>query len=360
MFGRSTRDYGLGPGRTSTQYTAPSTGFFGNFNPFGSGITTTGPRQNPYGYGASTGIMGTLGRFNPFGAKSGIGGPAVGWKAIVGYLLSVSVILLMILLLVHYFVRPIFQLSPGGPGFIPVPGLNDSELFWKPGVVASPIKDIQTNLAGKVTNWTFTLDITILNPLTFSNKNRPIFMRGSTLEPEPGMKGKSLDVLNLTNITVALKPDTTDLVIILMNSHNNEEPIVIPNVPVQTPFRLGVVIMDMAMEAYINGRLIKTRTLDASPRQSTGDFIPPQGTMTDLARVNNLQLWNRVLSPSEIRYSKPALETAKSTDINLIPSVTVCDNNIMDDIKSSISNIIPGAESADESANESTTNKTAN
>jgi hypothetical protein len=355
MFGRSTRDYGLGPGRTSTQYTAPSTGFFGSFtgfNPFGSATT-----QNPY---ASTGFMGSLGRFNPFGARSSSGGPAVGWKAIVGYVLSVSVILLMILLLVHYFVRPIFQLSPGGPGFIPVPGLNDSELFWKPGVVASPIKDIQTRIAGQVTNWTFTLDITILNPLTFSNKNRPIFMRGSTLEPEPGMKGKSLDVLNLTNITVALKPDTTDLVIILMNSQNNEEPIVIPNVPVQTPFRLGVVIMDMAMEAYINGRLIKTRTLDASPRQSTGDFIPPQGSMTDLARVNNLQLWNRVLSPSEIRYSKPALETAKSTDINLIPSVTVCDNNnIIDDIKSSISNIIPGDKTSDESTDK-TADKTAN
>ena len=356
MFGRSTRDYGLGPGRTSTQYTAPSTGFFGSFtgfNPFGTALATT----NPY---ASTGFMGSLGRFNPFGARSGISGPAVGWKAIVGYVLSVSVILLMILLLVHYFVRPIFQLSPGGPGFIPVPGLNDSELFWKPGVVASPIKDIQTRIAGQVTNWTFTLDITILNPLTFSDRNRPIFMRGSTLEPEPGMKGKSLDVLNLTNITVALKPDTTDLVIILMNSHNNEEPIIIPNVPVQTPFRLGVVIMDMAMEAYINGRLIKTRTLDASPRQSTGDFIPPQGSMTDLARVNNLQLWNRVLSPSEIRYSKPALETAKSTDINLIPSVTVCDNNnIIDDIKSSISNIIPGDKTSDESTDK-TADKTAN
>lgn len=266
----------------------------------------------------------------------------------------------MILLLVHYFVRPIFQLSPGGPGFIPVPGLNDSELFWKPGVIASPIKDIQTRVAGQVTNWTFTLDITILNPLTFSDRNRPIFMRGSTLEPAAGTKGKSLDVLNLTNITVALKPDTTDLVIILMNSHNNEEPIVIPNVPVQTPFRLGVVIMDMAMEAYINGRLIKTRTLDASPRQSTGDFIPPQGSMTDLARVNNLQLWNRVLSPSEIRYSKPSLETAKSTDINLIPSVTVCDSNLVDDIKSSVSNIIPTDKSADKSADKSTTNKTAN
>jgi hypothetical protein len=47
-------------------------------------------------------------------------------------------------------VRPIFQLSPGGPGFIPVPGLNDSELFWKPGVVASPIKDIQTRTGCRI------------------------------------------------------------------------------------------------------------------------------------------------------------------------------------------------------------------
>uniref|UniRef100_A0A6C0DH29 Uncharacterized protein n=1 Tax=viral metagenome TaxID=1070528 RepID=A0A6C0DH29_9ZZZZ len=333
MFGRSTRDYGLGPGRSSTQYTAPSTGFFGSFtgfNPFGS---ATVPRQNPYGYGASTGFMGSFGRFNPFGASSGYSSSySTGWKAIVGYILSVSVILLMILLLVHYFVRPIFQLSPGGPGFIPVPGLNDSELFWKPGTVVSPIKDIQTRLAGRSANFTMTMDIVILNPLTFSNKNRPIFMRGSSLDPDPGKKGKSLDV---TSITVALKPDTTDMVIILMNSSNNEEPITIPNVPVQTPFRLGIVIMDMAMEAYINGKLIKTRTLDASPRQSGGDFSPPQGQMVDLARVNNLQLWDRVLTPSEIRYSKPSLEPTKPTDINLIPSVSVCDNKVEseDDIK---------------------------
>ena len=52
------------------------------------------------------------------------------------------------------------------------------------------------------------------------------------------------------------------------------ENIVVPNVPVQQPFRLSMVVMEQALEVYINGKLIKTRAFSAPPKDVKGDIYP--------------------------------------------------------------------------------------
>ena len=318
MFG-STRDYGLRPGGySSNPYTASSM--------FSSG-----------------GLMGGIGALNPFGGRSNAGfygikqGAAAGfsWTGILGYIVSILTMLIIILLLVHYFIYPVFQLNPGGAGFIPVPGMNDNEVFWKPGTVLSPIKSLETVIGNKTFNMSMTLDIMIKNPQTFSNDgNRVFFSRGMD-SPEPAA-GKSLtDIL-----TVALAANTTDMVITLINMENNPEPIYIPNVPVLTPFRLGIVLLDKAMEVYINGKLLKTRRLSASPKEGGYSFYPPQASMAQVVRVNNLILWERPITAPEIRYAKPALMTANDSDItSYMPSGEVCGTNPVASMKDMVSNV---------------------
>lgn len=229
-------------------------------------------------------------------------------SAYIGYIASIFLIIMIILVFVHYFIAPVFQLNPGGPGIIPVPGLRDSKVYWRKQP-AYPISDISgTNLGSQATNWSFSLDFFIEEPLNINSKYRILFNRGGTIPQsatESTLKGQIKDY----NICIALMPDTNDMIVSTINVDGNMENITIPNVPVQKPFRVGVILMDMIMEVYVNGMLFKTRKLDAPPKQIGGEFVPPQGSNTSVGKVMNLQIWKRPITASEMRYAKPALET---------------------------------------------------
>jgi hypothetical protein len=112
------------------------------------------------------------------------------------------------------------------------------------------------------------------------------------------------------NIVGALLPDTNDLIISVLNTSNHSESTLIPNVPVQEPFRLGVVLMNQALEVYVNGHLMKTRTFSAPPKSVKGNFYPLGGTETPLAKLQNFKVWPSILSSPEIRYAKPDMPSA--------------------------------------------------
>jgi hypothetical protein len=123
-------------------------------------------------------------------------------------------------------------------------------------------------------------------------------------------------------VAVALTPDTNDLIVSVLNKNHGMENSVLSNVPVQTPFRLSMVIMEQGMEVYLNGQLVKTRRFEAPPLDITGDIVPIPG----LATLRQLKLWGRILSASEIREATPALTTAKDFNLGPIPSSTSCEN----------------------------------
>jgi hypothetical protein len=248
-------------------------------------------------------------------------------------------ILLGILLLVHYTLYPIFQFQPGGKGLIPIPGFKDNKTFWPPGSSqAAPMQDISDILVfsngNQVTsNWAFTLDICIICPMAqITDKQVPntpisipssiyrlIFNRGGTY-PAQRTGDMITGVVTGYNVAIALVPDTTDLIVSVLDSNGNPVNATIYNAPVQAPFRIGVVLMDMAFEVYLNGKLVQTMVLSRGINSNIGFFQGPQkGTtsttdMTDIVRVGNLNIWSRTVQPAEIRYAKPTLMATLTTD----------------------------------------------
>ena len=110
------------------------------------------------------------------------GTASTSWTGILGYVIGVVVILVVILLIVNYTITPIFRLYPGGPGYIPIPGGDTSQVFWKQvsgksGTV-SPFSDISTNVVAIPSQWSFSLDIDITNPMHISQSPRVLFYRG--------------------------------------------------------------------------------------------------------------------------------------------------------------------------------------
>lgn len=255
----------------------------------------------------------------------------------IGYIVSIFVVIIVILLFLHYFITPIFQLNPGGPGVIPVPGMKDSKLYWTKQPAQS-LMDTDTILGTQSSNWSFCLDFFIEEPLTISKSPRILFQRGGEMNKNPTSPTLTGIAPNY-NVCIALAPDTTDMIVSTLNIDNNMESVIVQNVPVQTPFRIGVVLMENIMEVYVNGMLYKTRKFSRPIKQTHGLFVPPTGDMQSLGKVMNLQIWKRVISPSEMRYAKPALATNKH--FNPLPmkisASAGCSTSIGDEVSKSTS-----------------------
>jgi hypothetical protein len=167
------------------------------------------------------------------------------------------------------------------------------------------------------------LDIFIENPLQFSKYPRIFFSRGAVKNETP-TGDTLLGLLSNYNIVGALLPDTNDMIVSVLNKDNNMENIIIPNVPIQEPFRLSMVLMEQALEVYINGHLMKTRTFAAPPKDVKGDIYPASGVEANIVKVRNLKIWSRLLTVGEIRQASPNLSTAKDFGGVPMPSTTTC------------------------------------
>lgn len=252
---------------------------------------------------------------------SGAGGRS-SMTRILAYVLAIIVVILVILLFINFFITPIFKLSPGGPGIIPLPGFDDGVLFWSK-TNAGMIQNKELPIAAQSFGYTINLDVFIQNPLQFSTAPRVFFSRGATVKAKPS-GDTMLSVLENYNIAAALLPDTSDLLVSVLNVNNNMENILIPNIQVQEPFRLTMVVMEQALEVYINGHLMKTRMFSAPPKDVKGDIYPSTGTEINVVKVRNLKIWGRILSIAAIQQATPSLSSANSFGATAIPSSSTC------------------------------------
>lgn len=238
---------------------------------------------------------------------------------IVSYLFAIVIVVIIILLFIHFFIKPIFRLHPGGPGIIPVPGFDDGVLYWNktnPGQILN--KNLPIN--NQYYNYSLNLDVFIENPLQFSSYPRIFLSRGATLKEHPS-GDTMLGILDNYNLVAGLLPDTNDLIVSVLNKDNNMENIIVPNIPIQEPFRLGIIVMESALEVYINGHLMKTRTFTVPLKDVKGDIYPATGINTNVAKVRNIKIWKRILTTAEIRYATPNL--SKVSDFNPAPISSV-------------------------------------
>ena len=262
---------------------------------------------NPTSFLSSTGSLGA----------AGVG--SMGYFSRIGtYIGSILIVLFIFLLFVHYLITPIFQLRPGGPGMIPVPGVDDGILYWD-STAADTIeeqKDSRFPIREKYSNYTMNMDIFINSSFDYSDRYRFIFGRGATLKTASASSADTImGLLSAFNVAVVLLPGTNDLQVSVLTDANTSEDIVIHNIPIQETFRLGIVVMDHALEVYLNGKLVKTKTHTNNLKAITGDIKIALGTAPPIAKIKNLKIWPRVLATSEIRNAKPALVQDSSASI---------------------------------------------
>ena len=224
-------------------------------------------------------------------AKNAIGVPVqgTGFVRILMYIIAGILLIIILLLGVDQLITPIFQRSPGAPGYIPIPGTDTTQVFWKElsevrDITVGPVAPIATvagsflplsvtNIEGQ-SSYSLTLDVRINNeyPLTFpnplptgnnfSNSRRIFFIisQDSTGATAPFFQ-------------ISLDNDTNKVYITSFNATSTpQESITIDNVPIHKTFRIGVTISTNMLEGYLNGLLVSSTNLIHPPT------APPTGS----------------------------------------------------------------------------------
>jgi hypothetical protein len=245
---------------------------------------------------------------NVFGTYSLETGVNTGVSQYLYYFIVLTIFILLLLTLVHFTITPIFKTAPGAQGYIPMPGSDDAALYWKKETELTILKDTETVLGTNTQNYSMMLDVQVDNPTANTNFPRVLFTRGAllTLPAQYTDRDTILSLVNSFNLILYLDRLTNDLNITIqtqtLNGTITLETIPIPNIPVGKGVRIGVMVGSKVLEVYVNGYLVKSKAFANSIRAVSGQIQPPSDTiLSATARVRNLRLWNRPLSPSEFR-----------------------------------------------------------
>lgn len=245
--------------------------------------------------------------------------PAVegtGFIRILMYIIAGLLVVGLLLLAVDQWITPIFQRKPGGPGYIPIPGEDQSELYWPtlkdiaditvgsqplPTAIVGykPIVPLTTDAIEGQTNYSITMDIFIKDEfpqdLGAGQDKRIFFLMGSAP--------------TVPTMIVWLANDRNTAYITVYDKNGLQESVEFENVSIRKPFRIGIVKTPYAMEGYMNGLLVKTRQIRSSNKiPSTGDkiFSPANivvngKTLSKNISVLKLRLFGYSVSTSEMR-----------------------------------------------------------
>ncbi len=106
------------------------------------------------------------------------------------------------------------------------------------------------------------------------------------------------------NPGVLADPITNDMLVFidtLRDGRNYRESVRIPDIPMDQPFRLALVVMPNMLEVYINCRLEVTKLLEGRPRTMEADWYGLVGPQPLNAAIQMLRIFNEPLSHHLLR-----------------------------------------------------------
>lgn len=237
---------------------------------------------------------------------------------IIGPIMLILLAILIVLIIVHYTITPIFKTSTG-KGYIPVPGIKTAGYLYWSQPVHDDLNEVNTPLHNISENYSLTVDFYFSDLMSGLNRTelRPIFMRYNPVS----------QTRIAPNVAMYLDPQVNDIIVKVFTRAQTQEIIRVRNIVAKTPLRIGIIMGSNYFEVYKNGQLVGTRTLRSQPSNSTGIIqsnpgaavtsastaapVCPNGdTSGPLGYSMNLNFWNRVLSPAEMRYAGPAMPSA--------------------------------------------------
>jgi hypothetical protein len=280
------------------------------------------------------------------------------------YLILYAFILFLILILIHFTIYPVFKFTPGASGLIGVAGVKDSIVYWdkKSQPAALTYAPLDTDTLGSntfINNFTFSIDLFVRRITDTTASNRVILYKtyangsqsgtatvtgttsSSTFVADPLSTGPTeADIEDYMRSKVSMfmyLTKTNDLIVTFFSGaqgtpYSSRQ---IKNIPLYTPFRVTVVVEDKTFTVYINAQQAFQRTVPAKLLLNTiGSlstvsqrfFAPPSWAdqPTKTIFLQNLQIWPRAISYSEVQTAQPALALEKDFGMSSEPGTSSC------------------------------------
>ena len=287
---------------------------------------------------------------------------------VVYYLLMYALIIFVVLLLVHFTLTPIFRLSPGGKGYIGVPGVRTgNKVYWNekgqpPFADKVPKVNDDLDQYDFLNDFSFSVDLLIRRvPQTDQNKRLIMFMSDRTLSTEGANKapiftaptdasgtipaqqlGDYLGNAESTAITgvfnkasMAMYLDEANNLIISFYTQQQGTAgawydAKIKNIPLYTPFRIGVIVEKRIFTVYLNNQQSFQRVVpkDLGLKRTNPQrfYFAPQWAQQprQTSFVQNLIVWDRVIMYEELKSAQPALASVPDFDAPPEPETSTC------------------------------------
>ena len=267
------------------------------------------------------------------------------------YLVLYAFVLFLALILIHFTIYPVFKFTPGARGLIGVSTTKDSTVYWntkkQPATLSyAPVNGDTLSGYPFINNFSFSVDLFVRRMTDTTATTRVILYKTYANGPQAGTSTTTSTTSTATfaadplnNGPSAAEADiatnymnskvsmfmyltkTNDLVVTFYSGasgtpYSSRQ---IKNIPLYTPFRVTVVVEDKTFSVYINGQqafqrtvpgqTITLNTLENLPTAQQRFFVPPawadQPTKTIF--LQNLQLWTRAISYTEVQTAQPAL-----------------------------------------------------
>jgi hypothetical protein len=303
------------------------------------------------------------------------------------YLFLYGFVIFLLLVLIHYTVRPIFQFSPGGTGLVPLATTSGYSTYWNKGtqpLVTDMVPD-PANLGDPlrtypfITQYSFSIDLYITDMSTSSYVDKLLFYKAgqpqTSLTPRPSTDGetglapksagctvtpsnqssgtsvssspspssnyrviKTAPVTSIEDTMAALPVSmigylskTNDVVITFFcgKTATRYSSFPIRNVPLYTPFRVTVVVETNSFTVYLNGvQLSQTKVpqmlLNFSDTSPQQFFPNTFKGENKCGYVQNLLIWNRAITYNEIAAVPLALTTAANFGVAASTTSNTC------------------------------------
>jgi hypothetical protein len=239
-------------------------------------------------------------------------------------------VIFLLLLLVHFTIKPIFQFVPGGKGIIPIATSSDYTLYWAKGAqptTAAPDRTVVGDTLSTypfVKGYTVSTDICLTSLAGHSGMDRLIFycsndssfsLAGFSLTPNLSLSENFATRVTGASMICYVADDTNDLIVTYFMKTAADGSIVqrssfpIQNIPLYTPFRITIVYDTNLITVYFNGVQVSQTTLaNTNPRNdATKHAFYANPLSSKCGYVQTLLLWNRPLPYSEITGNTVAL-----------------------------------------------------
>jgi hypothetical protein len=242
------------------------------------------------------------------------------WSSKFIYVAFAIFAILLILVLIHFLVTPIFKTKMGSKGMIPLPTTPEGTLLWDENAPDS-LPTTGTLIESIAANYTVSMDIYIEKPNDITNSYRTVFTRQVSSAKTTATANPTTiqEQIGDYNLAIYMEKGTNDLYVASMSESKTTKTIKLKNAPVREPFRLVVVLSDTYMDAYINGYLTGSVTFSDVPLTGANVIIGP--SMSSI-KVKRVKLFDRALEPAEAKDIRPGL--AKFIATGDIPDSSTC------------------------------------